>query len=493
MALICPGSTTTALVTGGAGTAAVGLAALDPRFLAILTQAEVDTAHMKLLGDAGCKSSQIYGYIGKTEEKLLLFLKRVLNLDPEVRGEDSIPAAKLTIAWEACRKRAEVEVEANAQRAVNRLPPQLTIDDHSAARDALEAKMAAESKAALPDHKVPSENYFEKKCGEIETWLRAEKLSSVTNFAQEENMRTPNAPPTTGDYMDFDSRGTPTMKTQKKDFYVPMPTNEAGLRNRLDVMGAMFEMMRLRYMANPIIATASIDAMRTYADHLCGQHVWGFVVNGANGPLACPSIRQVLVYDQAIRELAAKLMKGGRDFKSAMEAAMGDTDTRMLNFTTPFGMEAHTAECKALTAPALQEIYAKLPAVPKGQKRPLALEDGSFIAGQSVSAKKRARAKVNKDKKKTDQGKGTGPKKHLAILDGSIGGGGTGGKSKAKGKDKGKGKTKSGIPKGIKSKTADGKGVCFAHNKGERCAEEPCTFAHTCWWCLGAGCDFCPK
>ena len=53
---------------------------------------------------------------------------------------------------------------------------------------------------------------------------------------------------------------------------------------------------------------------------------------------------------------------------------------------------------------------------------------------------------------------------------------------KGKGKDKGGG---SGIPRGIKSKDASGNGVCFAYSKKEKCVQEPCTFSHVCWWCLG--------
>ena len=54
--------------------------------------------------------------------------------------------------------------------------------------------------------------------------------------------------------------------------------------------------------------------------------------------------------------LQIKLMNSGKDFKSALDLAIADPDTRMLYFTTPFGIEANTPECKALTAPALQEI-----------------------------------------------------------------------------------------------------------------------------------------
>ena len=162
----------------------------------------------------------------------------MLNVDPETRPADFLPAARLTIAWEACKKRAEVETEANAQRAVNRLPVQLAIDDWQSARDAFER---AQGKT-FPDHKVPSENYFEKKVGEVETYLKAEKLSAVTSFAQEERQRTPGATP-------------------------------GALRNRFEVMGAMLEMLKARYMANPVLATASLALMKECSVWLCGENV----------------------------------------------------------------------------------------------------------------------------------------------------------------------------------------------------------------------------
>ena len=269
---------------------------------------------------------------------------------------------------------------------------------------------------------------------------------------------------------------------QKKDFYILNPTDEAGLRNRFDVMGAMLEMLKMRFMSNPILATASLEIMRDYADYLCGSHVWGFVVQGASGPIACPSIRHVRNYDQAIRELQAKLMKSGKDFKAALEAAMLDGDTRMLNFTTPFGMEAHTNECKALSAPALREIYSDLP---NPEKRTLAMADRDQVQDErSAQAKNRAKTKANK----AEKAKG-GQKWQLAILDKTPPApppqahkAGRDKKGKGKGAKGGK-DTRPPLPKGIKPKTADGRMVCFAHNKGEKCMELPCQMLHVCWWC----------
>ena len=73
-------------------------------------------------------------------------------------------------------------METNAHRAVNHLPPQLAIDDFPSARLAFEKVKGRE----FEDHALPSENYLERKIGEMETSLRADKLIMVSSFGQEE-------------------------------------------------------------------------------------------------------------------------------------------------------------------------------------------------------------------------------------------------------------------------------------------------------------------
>ena len=50
-----------------------GLEKLDPSFAAILTQNDVPTYQMEKLGNAGVKSTALFGYIAKTQDKLDLF------------------------------------------------------------------------------------------------------------------------------------------------------------------------------------------------------------------------------------------------------------------------------------------------------------------------------------------------------------------------------------------------------------------------------------
>ena len=83
-----------------------------------------------------------------------------------------------------------------------------------------------------------------------------------------------------------------------------MPKDESTPKNRFEVMGAMLEMMKMRFMANPILATASLELTKEHAEWLCGENVWGYVVTGTGGvPLACPHIGQAMAYDQAVCDL----------------------------------------------------------------------------------------------------------------------------------------------------------------------------------------------
>ena len=205
MVLTVPGSSSSALALSVQPTN-TGIGKLDSRFAAMLTQNGVGATHMGQLGDADCTTAAIYGHIALTKEKLLLFLKRVLNLDPDTRVQDSIPVAKLVILWTACNKRTEVETESAAHRAVNRLPPQLTVDDYASAREAFERLI----QRTKPNWQVPSEDYFTTKVGEIEGTWKADKLTTVTSLAQEERQRQPKGG--AGTSMDFDERGVGTLR-----------------------------------------------------------------------------------------------------------------------------------------------------------------------------------------------------------------------------------------------------------------------------------------
>ena len=121
-------------------------------------------------------------------------------------------------------------------------------------------------------------------------------------------------------------------------------------------------------------------------------------------PLASSHIGHVLQYDQAIRNLQHRLMKAGTPFCQALEAVLSDQDTRCLNFTTAFGMEAMSQPCRNLTAPGLREMCG----VASGHKNPggatkrwaTALDNGEPAVASDAARAKRARKKANAAEKK---------------------------------------------------------------------------------------------
>ena len=484
--LVIPGTSTQSLHQAAHATTITGRAKLDSRLLAILTANDVPQAISDLIGDANVKTTGVFGHLAKNDAKFEAWAKKVLKLDTDVRPEDAVTLAQLTIVGEVCLKRSEVESEAAAHRAVNHLPPQLSVDDHASARAAHEKKTSRK----LPDHEVPSESYFEKKCGEVETGLKAERLSEVTNLALERAQQRPRENASLA--MEFDNRGTGTLRKQKTDFYVPMPRDEASLRSRFKVMGTNLEWMKLKFPSNPILDSASTSVLSDYVDYLCGARVWAFVVKDEEGrPISCPSLRMVCAYDLAMRELQAQLMKANVPYTQALSQAMADDDTRTLTFTTIFSMSAQLPECRALSAPGLSEIFANLPrhvAPPppphQSTKRPL---DADAAQAQK-SAKQQKLADKNKAKREKKAAKRAAaalppPPPQLAILD--IQRKPKGGKAGAKGGQKGGGAGKAPLPPGIKRQDGNGKMVCYAYNQGHRCNQTPCNMAHCCWWCLG--------
>lgn len=333
MPLMLPGSSTSSLIVA-AHPAASGVNKLDARFQAMLTQNQIDLAHMEALGNGGCTSAPIFGHLAQTQEKLKEYLKAVCNLDSDVRIQDSSPIVKLLILWESCRKRTDVETEAAAHRAVNRLLLLLTVEDFATAREALEKKRGR----TIPDWNILSENYFQKKVGEIETGFKTDKLTAVTSYAQEERHRQPKGMGSAAS-LDFDERGVGTLRQQKTDFYVAMPQDKPGLDNRFEIIDTLLGMLQMRFPQNPFLATYEDGMMKDYGEWLCGDRLWGFVVKGPiQQPMSCSSQLMVMDYDHAIRDLRRKLMKNGMDFKAALEAAMNDVDTRTLHFTAQCSM-----------------------------------------------------------------------------------------------------------------------------------------------------------
>ena len=297
------------------------MAALEPRFLGLLQQARVPDDIITLLGAKGYDTAHIFGSVTKTDSDFFDFCKAVLNIDPAARADDWVKRSRLTMVWEGCKVRVDVEHKHIAERAVMQLPPQVAIGELEAAKRALEAFKGFE----IAKHHCPSEPYFEKKIAHATSFFEAEPLSVVTSKAQEEAHAA--SPPHT-----FDSL-TGTFKQVKKEFMVPLLETDSELRNRFEIMGNAFMMVKMKFGSNPRLASCALNTFTDYAQFLCGSDIWGFVTKDSNGtPTSSPHIGHVRGYDMGIREHAAKAMNNGKDFKSALEGAIADMNLRHIRF-----------------------------------------------------------------------------------------------------------------------------------------------------------------
>ena len=445
---------------------------LDPRFLAMLQQFKIPTDKITLLADADCDCAPLFGSLARDDKDFWKFCLDVLLVDPVTRPAETILRGRLTMLWEACKIRAEVEAKASAERAVARLPPQICMGDLETAKTAFEQLTGQE----LPKYLTPSESYFERKCGHCESYFKAEPLTEITNFNQQDSNAMPG--------LDFDSP-TGTFKQKKKDFAVPFPSDAEELSNRFKVLAAATMFCKMRYASNPKLTSASMELFQRYFDYLKGPRVWGYITKDRMGqPLASPHIGHIISYDLAIREQVAQAMNQGADIKSAFEAALGNSDLRETTFAGAYRNDTGTEECRALTAPGLAEQYPSM----RGKKRalPLALENGAKNATALQATRDRNKAKKERQKAAkaaaAAQRQGSQNQHQQQQTKGGGKATGKGGKQTKGTPTRGQG---DGMPQGAKSMTPDNRSLCFNFNKDTCTRGANCRFAHVCWFCFG--------
>ena len=94
--LIIPGQSTTTLLlqAGSASTAGSGRAKLDSRLLALFVQNDIPADQQDKIGEAGVKTTAVFGHLTKDDKRFGAWCKKVLDLDADARPEDMIPVAQ---------------------------------------------------------------------------------------------------------------------------------------------------------------------------------------------------------------------------------------------------------------------------------------------------------------------------------------------------------------------------------------------------------------
>ena len=173
-------------------------------------------------------------------------LKRVIRLDGAASEDHMMEIAKLLSVWQAASTRDTVEVYHNANRTVDHLPSRFTERDLTKARNALGKALALRG---LPEFLQPSRPYFERKCGEAESYWTSECLTAVTNCAQAEGNEKAS--------LDFEQRSG-TSKLCQRAFGVPLPAGSEAFRNRITALAICYGYTEMRYPQNSRLGSCSM-------------------------------------------------------------------------------------------------------------------------------------------------------------------------------------------------------------------------------------------
>jgi hypothetical protein len=225
---------------------------------------------------------------------------------------------------------------------------------------------------------------------------------------------------------------------------VPKPKDGEELRARYQLIATAWMFARVKHPNRPWLAGMGSHDYSSLADYMLGEQVAKLEVKESSGILVRPQWDQVLTYDFEVRTKAYELVNyDGVTLTAALVAARKDSEIRNLHLITPLavggGKVQHTDSLQSLLA-----VWQ--PPWMRPQEHP----------AQSKGAR---------------SGKGGGDPK---------GGKGDGGTRKDKRK-----RTRKGGQSDLKSKTQDGRAICYKYNNEEEDCTGPCSFVHVCQRCEG--------
>ena len=446
---------------------------IDSRLLSMFSSAGCTEATLDKLGKAGMTSVAMVTSVTDTKEDFRKFLE---SAEVDLAAIDLATRLQQTAVmsvYKACLTLEDVEVRQATERRANKQVPEVTEEEVNVCWKLFEAKYFKLNKVMCP-----SPAYLGRKQGEVESYFKAESLTRVTNYNQDDINDRVN--------MGWDPNNPQApFKVQKKEYGIPMPQGSEELRARWRTLAVAFVMAKLRNPQRAVLRTADIDLFDRYTEWMFGQDVWGLVQLDALGKVtATPHIDHVKTLDIAIRTKVAELMNAGVDIKEAFKLTTEDEKLMRMSFHNPYSIEVHSKRCTACTAPGLTEAHGAAALKPlEDIERPKATpsrgnDDRGPPAVKSASAKKRAKAQAAKAKKAEAERAAAGGVRKKPKVPALTNGGDRDGTANAKGKGKGKGKLHSRTPK------PENLEICFAFSNKKACATDPCKRAHVCQRCL---------
>ena len=279
---------------------------IESPLMAVFTTANLKQETIGNLSDAGIHSLALFCHICSTADALRQFLATGANFDLSDFKGDFLEAAKVIGAWEDARLVRTTVAKRQADQRAEFATPQIPLEDYEEARAQFQ-----EAEHEIEDGHAPSKAYLERKLNESASIFRAERLTTVTTAAQEDNNTTtmPTVDPRTG-----------VFRISTKDFAVAYPRDSEELRVRLRTLCYCHCMMRQHSPNRAILRSVSVTLFDRYIDWLFGPRVWGQTIKDLHGKaISSPTIELVMSYDFAIRKEICKQMNRGVDFAAALK------------------------------------------------------------------------------------------------------------------------------------------------------------------------------
>ena len=404
-----------------------GFGALSSDLAFLLGDRDVDRRIQGCFGAIGLNSVSLFALAADTREELRTMLA-ASPFDLALGGDSVTPAVKIQ------RRVSQAKVidawEASKHRVDERKKTEAEQRAHGqpltlASGEHTQLRKGYQNQYGEVDDKAfPSDGMLDRRLHEIEHHeLKAESLDMVVS-ADDEGDETWTTT--------FDKDGSLRMKKGTRK--VPLPADSEALRRRIGVLGVSFTVARQRHPQRPWLSTAAADIWDAHLNYLLGEEVYGFRVE-VNGVKHGPAWTTILEYELQMRKAAVKLITfDGLDIAAALKKVRKDQELRAKYFTTP------SLSLMALANSAPPGSSSGAPPAPPQWQRDSWQREGPYSR------------------------KGSGKK------------------GKGKGNKGGKGK----VDANFKSRTPDGRQICFAYNSQyERCRGN-CGRVHCCQVCFGS-------
>ena len=276
----------------------------------------------------------------------------------------------------------------------------------------------------LDNQEVPSRSYLGTKQEEIEeNEPRAESLKEVASREDAEV-----------EFLTADIGSDGQIKVRRGHKDGKMPANAEELRLRHKIVGHAWLFLRTKHTNRGWLADLDDRSFPKVSDYLLSRHIAGVVITSVDGKTHHPPWALILSYEQEIRRRAYELITTQNlQMQAALVAVMQDANVRERYFTAPLALGAVSFPVERPIAP----VASSSPGGKAGARQPQRRVFNAFGGGRGKGGGKRG------------------------------------------------GKKSSGKGAGLKSRTPDGRDICYRYNNRNESCDGRCNRVHCCQRCLG--------